>query len=164
MWRPAFLIERAPKGRQPTWTRRHSKIIRISGLLASKKNHDLLELPPMQTYRQILPLLFLLLLTPLQAQERHYDKAHGYSVEIPAGWTSQPTGEDPVEKASWKSPDDEVEASVLMMESADYGLAGLLEVYKSDLRPEQIVHESSVDIGGLPGHLLVTEEVEGVAT
>ncbi|MCA9781421.1 MAG: hypothetical protein KC800_32105 [Candidatus Eremiobacteraeota bacterium] len=118
----------------------------------------------MQTYRQILPLLFLLLLTPLQAQERHYDKAHGYSVEIPAGWTSQPTGEDPVEKASWKSPDDEVEASVLMMESADYGLAGLLEVYKSDLRPEQIVHESSVDIGGLPGHLLVTEEVEGVAT
>jgi hypothetical protein len=118
----------------------------------------------MKTYRYILPLLLLFLLTPLQAQERFHDKANGYSVELPAGWTSQPVGEDPVEKAAWVSPDEDVEAAVLMMEAADHDLAGLLEVYKSDMRPEQIIYEAPIDISGLSGHLLVTEDVEGVAT
>lgn len=118
----------------------------------------------MQTYRYILPLLLLFLMSPLHAQERFYDKANGFSVELPAGWTSQPVGEDPVEKASWVSPDEEVEAAVLMIEAANYDLAGLRDVYKADMRPEQIIYEAPIDASGTPGHQLVTEDVEGVAT
>ena len=57
-----------------------------------------------------------------------------------------------------------MEAAVLRVEAANYDLAGLRDVYKADMRPEQIIYESPIDVAGMPGHQLVTEDVEGVAT
>jgi hypothetical protein len=122
------------------------------------------EASGMLRYRFLPALLLLLFLSPALGQERYYDEANGFSVQLPAGWKSKAIGDDPIEKACWLSPNEDAEASVMMMGEVEYELSGLVETYKEDLSPEQILHEAKIDLSGLDGYLLVTEEVPGIVT
>ena len=52
----------------------------------------------------------------------------------------------------------------MMMEAEVYGLADMVEAYKEGLGAQKVLYESKIELSGVPAHLLVTEEIEGIAT
>lgn len=95
------------------------------------------------------------------AEERYFNKEHGFSVIVPATWKEiPPTDEDEV--AAWRRPDTDAEASVMSIEVGEASLEDIISALKEEMDPAQIKSQKAISLGGREAYRLVATEAEDV--